>query len=581
MPAHNKKVKIVAIAKDEARYIVEWIYHHVYFGFDAFDIYVNNTSDGTVAILTRLAEKFDINIIMADDLYRSAPANFQTNAYNQSLQQADSDEFSHLAFLDIDEFWTPKDFSTGIHELLAEADNYDVLLFNWAIHRSETEFSRCFSQVNALITDHHVKSIAKVGCQARAGIHNAYGANLAYANSDLEPAVFADDVKAKIKAEHHLAPNVFVVHRLYRSQIEYVSMLGRGRPRGDRFKSNRTGYYLNNDHGYQFTVSPDKLETYYIGYEALIEECALEAMLADAQQFVMQRYHNLVKSIQHGVTYTEAKVLLRALKNISLPEISGMITLLNEKVNQMKIFQIGFNKAATASIYHYFKNDGFKALHWEGGNLSKTIKSNFEKGLPLLTGYEDFQVFTDMEHREEDQTAFYSAEQYFKELDQQYPDSIFILNYRDVDKWVQSRQNHPGYLQKTVNSTGMTPAEVVEEWKRNYSRHIEAVKQYFKDKSNLIVIDLDQDDSQKLYRELTERGIELSQKELPHTHKTKPAVSEQNKHIDAVRDAALFFAQDNIEVAYMLMKVAHELRPQGAVIAQKLNEFEAKLAADD
>lgn len=109
----------------------------------------------------------------------------------------------------------------------------------------------------------------------------------------------------------------------------------------------------------------------------------------------------------------------------------------------------------------------------------------------------------------------------------------------------------------------MTPAEVVEEWKRNYSRHIEAVKQYFKDKSNLIVIDLDQDDSQKLYRELTERGIELSQKELPHTHKTKPAVSEQNKHIDAVRDAALFFAQDNIEVAYMLMKVAHELRPQG------------------
>ena len=41
------KVKVVAIAKDEGAYIAEWIFHHLYFGFDAIDIYVNRTTDNT------------------------------------------------------------------------------------------------------------------------------------------------------------------------------------------------------------------------------------------------------------------------------------------------------------------------------------------------------------------------------------------------------------------------------------------------------------------------------------------------------------------------------------------------------
>lgn len=41
------KVKLVAIAKDEAAYLPDWIFHHLYFGFDSIDIYVNNTTDNT------------------------------------------------------------------------------------------------------------------------------------------------------------------------------------------------------------------------------------------------------------------------------------------------------------------------------------------------------------------------------------------------------------------------------------------------------------------------------------------------------------------------------------------------------
>ncbi|HCG6384333.1 TPA: glycosyltransferase family 2 protein [Vibrio parahaemolyticus] len=581
MSENNKKIKLVAIAKDEARYISEWIYHHDYFGFDSFDVYVNNTSDNTVEILTKLAENYDINIINADDLYQQDPSKFQVNAYNQSLNSADSDTYSHIAFWDIDEFWTPRDFTSTIHKHLEKINNYDVALFNWAIHRSESEFGNCFSDVNEFISGAHVKSIVKVGCLARAGIHNAYGKNLSYKNSESLDVEFMDDAKAQIKINSDEIPSAFLVHRLYRSQLEYVSMLSRGRPRGDRFKSNRSGYYLNNKGGYQFEINPDILSGYYSGFNAIIANLGLATLVGEAEEFVINRYQQLLETVKTGVTYSEAKVLSNALKNINIAEVKDAARRLDEQVKSMKIFQIGFNKSGTASIYHYLKSEGFKAVHWDDGNLSKTLKSNFESGLDLLTGYEDFQVFTDMEHWEDDDSAFYGAEQYFRQLDQQYPNSIFILNYRDVDKWVQSRKNHPGYLQKTVNSTGLTPEEVVENWKNSYYRHIASVKEYFEDKSNLIVLVLDKDDSQKLYCELYARGIELSQTELPHTHKTKVDQSERDKHVNSIRDAALFFESDDIEVAYMLMKVAQQLRPEGRFIERKLQEFEDKLVSND
>ncbi len=50
----------------------------------------------------------------------------------------------------------------------------------------------------------------------------------------------------------------------------------------------------------------------------------------------------------------------------------------------------------------------------------------------------------------------------------------------------------------TLLSTSLTEDAVVKLWKENYQRHINAVKEYFKERDNLIVIDLDHDDNQKI-----------------------------------------------------------------------------------
>ena len=65
------KIKLVAIAKDEAAYLPEWIFHHLYFGFDAIDIYVNNTTDNTHELSQYLAPLESVSLIDGDSYFLS------------------------------------------------------------------------------------------------------------------------------------------------------------------------------------------------------------------------------------------------------------------------------------------------------------------------------------------------------------------------------------------------------------------------------------------------------------------------------------------------------------------------------
>ena len=36
-----------------------------------------------------------------------------------------------------------------------------------------------------------------------------------------------------------------------------------------------------------------------------------------------------------------------------------------------KIFQIGFNRCGTGSLYNFFKENGFISIHWDSGEIAK------------------------------------------------------------------------------------------------------------------------------------------------------------------------------------------------------------------
>ena len=70
---HTKdiKLKLAALAKDEGAYLPEWIFHHLAFGVDEIEVYVNNTTDNSVAILDRITQHHPVKITQADKLLKS------------------------------------------------------------------------------------------------------------------------------------------------------------------------------------------------------------------------------------------------------------------------------------------------------------------------------------------------------------------------------------------------------------------------------------------------------------------------------------------------------------------------------
>ena len=181
----------------------------------------------------------------------------------------------------------------------------------------------------------------------------------------------------------------------------------------------------------------------------------------------------------------------------------------------MKIFQIGFNKCGTASLYHFFKDNGFKSVHWRWGDknnykyVALEMKRNYENNHPLLEGMEEFDFYSDMESHldgfdNEGDDYFpcvHAYIDYFKEIDRQYPNSKFILNIRNVNNWIESRRKHVfssgrTYLGSCMHHMKMTKKEVLALWENQWDTHINNVLEYFKHRpDDMLLFNIEEGDN--------------------------------------------------------------------------------------
>ncbi|MDX9893650.1 MAG: glycosyltransferase [Patescibacteria group bacterium] len=191
-----------------------------------------------------------------------------------------------------------------------------------------------------------------------------------------------------------------------------------------------------------------------------------------------------------------------------------------------KIFQIGFNKCGTISLHEFFLANGLKSVHWDGGQLADALDRNYKSNLKLLTGYDQYDCYTDMENLSPamDRKAVYAHVKYFKELDRQYPNSKFILNQRNVDDWIESRKNHAmgdsSYLTVYKKIFGIkTAEEVINQWRSDWQQHEIAVKKYFQNRPDDLLI-FDVKTEPKKFIDFMERLIPLKSPHFVHRHKT-------------------------------------------------------------
>ena len=168
---------LVAIAKNECPYVLEWIAHHLAVGFSKIIVYDDGSTDDTFEVLTnisRICHAVSVKTVGAIGVDESP----QTVSYNDAVRDVRTD---WTMFLDIDEFLVPyRDHSIGAYLMRAPSDVSSVHV-NWRCFGSNGLTTRNYDLVVEAFTrcappnwsnHYHFKSIARTALIERVYIHN-------------------------------------------------------------------------------------------------------------------------------------------------------------------------------------------------------------------------------------------------------------------------------------------------------------------------------------------------------------------------------------------------------------------------
>jgi hypothetical protein len=192
-----------------------------------------------------------------------------------------------------------------------------------------------------------------------------------------------------------------------------------------------------------------------------------------------------------------------------------------------KVFQIGFDKCGTMTLWQFFKDNGIASIHHGKGKLAVSMHNNHINNKPLIAAkYAHYIVYTDMERLDADQPIDIGMT-LFQELDRQYPGSKFILNTRDKKAWLKSRSmsrmnimTKQTLLHRTARRQQKSLEQVLEQWSKEWDEHHKAVIAYFKDRpQDLLVFNIETDPPEKLCEFFKDQFI-LDPKLYSHVNKT-------------------------------------------------------------
>ena len=220
--------------------------------------------------------------------------------------------------------------------------------------------------------------------------------------------------------------------------------------------------------------------------------------------------------------------------------------------SDIKIFNLGFGKSGTESIHNLFLNMGCNSVHWAMYNKKQVNTENIEAAInsqQILDEHDkdhkfyvaklifdainnnksllhyfanDVNAYIQMGHCKDD-FCFMPHLTYFKDLNEQYPNSLFILLRRNITKHILSIDNWGGLRERFINADlpylppgkGKTDKEL-EIFIKN---HYENVTKYFNKvaPNKLLTYDIENDKLDKLLDFIHCSGNYT----LPHDHNTK------------------------------------------------------------
>lgn len=196
-------------------------------------------------------------------------------------------------------------------------------------------------------------------------------------------------------------------------------------------------------------------------------------------------------------------MLVRRLWKAVPPGLKWQVHRVLGRLPEVRIFQIGFNKAGTTTLHQFLIACGISSVHFDGGDLALKITERINAAQEPLIDYPTCVAFTDMEFIGSDRIV--EPYRMFELLHSRYPNALFILNVRNEERWLRSRLNHIPKAQPRVPLIDRYTAyydcsedEVVELWRADRRLHHARVRRYFAGNPNFLEIDIEQDVENRL-----------------------------------------------------------------------------------
>ncbi|MEP4101976.1 hypothetical protein, partial [Paraglaciecola sp.] len=267
-------------------------------GFSRIIIGVNRTTDLTPSIISKISVKYPQVEFMNMDWIDQGCAS-QKNSQFQALSYAclsnkikyEFKEITHILYVDVDEFWFPKDFKTSIKSYLKTLQKFDLLSFNWLWQNGDDNlFDPPFN--NKKVTkDHHMKSMVCVSSLGKIIEFRCHASKMDSQNSKLihlgpngEPIEYGAHDQA-FKYIPKLNSEAFILHRVCRSETEYVALLTRSRPGVEfPFKNNRFGFSKKSND--TLSIDTGELNLYWSELQQFVEYCEISSLIAESKKII-------------------------------------------------------------------------------------------------------------------------------------------------------------------------------------------------------------------------------------------------------------------------------------------------------
>lgn len=312
----NPNILLVGCAKDEAAYLPEWIFYHLSIGIKSIHVYVNNTRDNSVTILEKIAEHYPISFTVADQLITRDPEDFhdktneeflvgnpiQAKCYIDAYQNVDPELFSHIAYLDVDEFLHP---NSNLKRIVSpeSAKEPDIVKIGWFNLTGDTELFAPLNKTEKGTADVFHKSIV------RTGIPDLRIEDPHTCSSSGNTGIFSKEA--------------IILHRVLRSRKEYLFLLARSTAEKkdiltNGFKKNRRGWTTKASSVYK--KNAEIFEDYEINFKTFLDKCELSEELVIAQRRVLDKYTEVAENLNS--LNRQNNELVRSLMGTGLYQVS-------------------------------------------------------------------------------------------------------------------------------------------------------------------------------------------------------------------------------------------------------------------